>query len=86
MWELRKLNKYFRKYRKTMILGVIYLTISNIFLVWIPVLIRQTLDDIEMLRESSEFVDSEMIDILFGAEAGWILGRGILYLTIATIF
>ena len=86
MWELRKLNKYFRKYRKTMILGVIFLTISNVFLVWIPILIRQTLDDIEMLRESNEYLDSGIIDILFGAEAGWIIGRGILYLTIATIF
>ena len=86
MWELRKLNKYFRKYRKTMILGVIYLTISNVFLVWIPVLIRQTLDDIEMLQESSAYSESSLMEILFGPEAGWILGRGILYLTIATIF
>ncbi|HAC16736.1 MAG TPA: hypothetical protein DCE78_12455 [Bacteroidetes bacterium] len=69
-----------------MILGVIYLTISNVFLVWIPVLIRQTLDDIEMLQESSAYSESSLMEILFGPEAGWILGRGILYLTIATIF
>ena len=69
-----------------MILGVIFLTISNVFLVWIPILIRQTLDDIEILREGSEYAESSLLDILFGAEAGWIIGKGILFLTIATIF
>lgn len=85
MWELRKLNKYFRKYRKTMILGVIYLTLSNAFLVWIPVLIRQALDNIEGLQESQQFESLGVWEILFSSAAGWIIADSIIYLTIAVV-
>lgn len=85
MWELRKLNKYFKKYRKTMLWGVVFLTLSNAFLVWIPVLIRQTLDQIEVLANARDWSESGVIEILFNSEAGWIIGKGILYLTLAVI-
>src|SRR5690554_5200870 len=85
MWELRKLNKYFKKYWKTMSLGVVFLTLSNAFLVWIPVLIRQTLDEIEILRESNAYLGQGIVEVLFSPEAGWILARGILLLTLAVI-
>lgn len=85
MWELRKLNKYFKKYWKTMSLGVVFLTLSNAFLVWIPVLIRQTLDEIEILRESNTYLGQGVLEVLFSPDAGWILAKGILLLTLATI-
>lgn len=85
MWELRKLNKYFKKYRKTMLWGVVFLTLSNAFLVWIPVLIRQTLDQIVVLANARDWSESGVIEILFNSEAGWIIGKGILYLTLAVI-
>ena len=84
MWELRKLNKYFRKYRSTIILGTVFLTLSNAFLVWIPILIRQTMDNVEILSAQSAFADMSVAQILFGPEAGWILGKGILLLILAS--
>lgn len=85
MWELRKLNKYFKKYWKTMSLGVVFLTLSNAFLVWIPVLIRQTLDEIEILSESNAYFGQGILEVLFSPDAGWILARGILLLTLAVV-
>jgi ATP-binding cassette subfamily B multidrug efflux pump len=42
--NLFRFNHYFRKYASTVVWGVLFLTASNLFLVWIPVLIRQTMD------------------------------------------
>lgn len=68
-----------------MLWGVVFLTLSNAFLVWIPVLIRQTLDQIEVLANARDWSESGVIEILFNSEAGWIIGKGILYLTLAVI-
>ena len=84
MRELLKLNKYFRKYRWTVIWGVVFLTLSNGFLVWIPVLVRQTLDNIETLSEQSDWVGTAAVDVLFSNPAGWIIGKGVLLLLIAS--
>lgn len=68
-----------------MLWGVVFLTLSNAFLVWIPVLIRQTLDQIEELASAGDWSEMGVVTILFNSEAGWIIGKGILYLTIAVI-
>lgn len=68
-----------------MSLGVVFLTLSNAFLVWIPVLIRQTLDGIELLSSSNEYLGQGVIEVLLSPEAGWILARGILLLSLATV-
>lgn len=47
MFELFRFNRFFRKYTASIVAGVFYLTVSNAFLVWIPILIRQTMDGIE---------------------------------------
>lgn len=44
MRDLFRFNRYFRKYAGTVVWGVVFLTLSNVFLVWVPVLIRQTMD------------------------------------------
>jgi ATP-binding cassette subfamily B multidrug efflux pump len=85
MWELRKLNKYFKKYRNTLLWGVVFLTLSNAFLVWIPVLIRQMLDEIELLNQTNIMIGTSVWDVLFSSEIGWILARGIMLLTFAVI-
>lgn len=68
-----------------MSLGVVFLTLSNAFLVWIPVLIRQTLDEIEVLSKSNTYAGQGIIEVLFSPEAGWILARGIMLLTLAVV-
>lgn len=85
MWELRKLNKYFVKYKSLMIQGAIYLTLSNVFLVWVPVLIRQTLDEIELLQETASMEGEAIWEILTSAEAGMILAEGVFFLVLASV-
>lgn len=68
-----------------MIQGVIYLTLSNAFLVWVPVLIRQTLDGIEELSEDFSWAGDSTWDILTSADAGWVLAEGVFYLTVASV-
>lgn len=57
MRELLTLNKYFASYKKEVVWGTIFLTISNAFLVWIPILIRQSIDRVEEItkREGLEW-------------------------------
>ena len=47
MFDLFRFNRFFKKYTASIVSGVFYLTASNAFLVWIPILIRQTMDGIE---------------------------------------
>lgn len=73
MDSLSKLNRYFKKYKGTIIIGSLFLTASNFFLIWIPVLIRQTMDEVEMLGEEYQATYTSLIEVLFYTEAGGIL-------------
>lgn len=79
MSKLSKLNRYFRNYRGTLLLGALFLTGSNFFLVWIPVLIRRTMDEVDLLRDQQIGTDS-LVDLLFSSEAGMILAYNSLLL------
>ncbi|MBL7925922.1 MAG: ABC transporter ATP-binding protein [Bacteroidia bacterium] len=46
MKELSYLNKYFYKYRGRIVLGILFVALSNIFSIVQPILIKQTLDDV----------------------------------------
>ncbi len=70
---LKKLNQYISKYKGTIILGAIFLTASNFFLIWIPVLIRRTMDEIEALGAEYDTVYDSVFTVLFSSEAGNIL-------------
>ena len=50
-----------------------FLTCANFFLVWIPVLIRQTIDEVENLSGGGFQVPETLIDTLFVSEVGNIL-------------
>lgn len=80
MDALKKLNAYIKKYKGTFILGAFFLTASNFFLIWIPVLIRQTMDEVERLGEEYEADYSSLAEILFSSEAGQILAYNSLLL------
>lgn len=86
MGSLNKLNRYFRKYRGTIILGSIFLTASNFFLVWIPILLRKMVDDIASLEElqASENFTS-LLEVLFDSAASWVLAENALYLVGAVL-
>ena len=73
MGALKRLNKYIKKYKGIMLLGALFLTASNFFLVWIPVMIRRTMDEVEQLGEAGYEVPSNIFDTLFTTEAAEIL-------------
>ena len=76
------INKYLIPYKWTITLGALFLTAANFFLVWIPVLIRQTMDRVEQLNaEQSEVLS--LFDTLFNSVQGIILATNALYLVAA---
>src|SRR5699024_1548432 len=83
--SLRKLNKYFKKYKVTIILGSLFLTTSNFFLVWIPVFLRKTIDQVSQIetKDSSSF--DSIINVLFYSEASWPLAKNAFLLVGAVI-
>jgi ATP-binding cassette, subfamily B, multidrug efflux pump len=78
--ELFKLNHYFVRYKWSIILGTLFLTVSNIFLVWIPVLIRQSMDAVEELRATGEHQYETVFEAIFSAEAGVVLAEYAFYM------
>lgn len=63
-----------------MILGAFFLTASNFFLVWIPVLIRRTMDKVQEMGEAGFEVPPNIIETLFSTEASKILATNSLIL------
>ncbi|MGD8426266.1 MAG: ABC transporter ATP-binding protein [Balneolaceae bacterium] len=86
MGSLRKLNKYFKKYTATIVLGSIFLTASNFFLVWIPIFLRRTVDEIsqiEIPKTSNQF--DSIFSVLFNSHASWPLAKNALFLVGAVV-
>lgn len=61
-------------------LGAVFLTTSNFFLVWIPVMIRRTMDEVEMLGKSGYEAPASLFETLFTTEAAKILATNSLIL------
>ncbi len=85
MEAIKELNKFLKKYKLSVGLGIIFLTCANFFLVWIPVLIRQTIDEAETLLVGKIEVSDSLIQTLFVSEGGKILGINALIL-LASVF
>ncbi len=85
MGALSDLNKYLKKYSLSVGLGILFLTCANFFLVWIPVLIRQTIDEVESLSGGAFQVPDSLMETLFTSEVGRILGVNSLILLGAVI-
>lgn len=47
MKHLRSLNKYFIRYRGRLLLGILFVTVSNVFAVWSPVVVRKVMDQVQ---------------------------------------
>lgn len=86
MGSLRKLNQYFKKYKGTIILGSLFLTASNFFLIWIPVYLRRTVDEVSKVTagESKESFNS-IVEVLFNSGASWVLAKNALFLVGAVL-
>lgn len=85
MGAIKDLNVYLKKYWLSVSLGILFLTIANFFLVWIPVMIRETIDEVESLAKGDISVPDSFLDTLIVSEAGRILGYNSLMLLGAVI-
>ncbi len=83
MKQLLELNSYFSKYKGTIWLGVLFLSVANLFLVWVPILIRQSMDEIERLSADVDKGYDGVLDALLSAEAGQVLAVNSGYLILA---
>jgi len=72
---LKRLNSYLKKYRWAVVFGTIFLTGANFFLVWIPGLIRKTMDEVEALKNADYDGAETLFSTLFSTEAGLILAK-----------
>ncbi len=80
MDSLKKLNRYLRDYKGIILLGAVFLTASNFFLIWIPVFIRRTMDEVERVVEGQAGGYDSILEVLFSSEAGVILAYNSLLL------
>lgn len=85
MRELIRLNRYFGSYKREMVLGSLYLTLSNLFLVWIPILIRQAIDRLELLLNQQNLGLGQLSSILFQSEYTFVLLEYPFYLLLASL-
>lgn len=86
MGSLRKLNQYFKKYKGTIILGSLFLTASNFFLIWIPVYLRRTVDEVSNINiENSPDSFDTIFEVLFTSSASWVLAKNALLLVGAVL-
>lgn len=69
MKELKHLNKYFYKYRKRIILGMVITIVSKLFTVFVPKLIGATIDIVNKQLESDNldivFFKNEILENIF---------------------
>ncbi len=85
MRELLTLNRYFAAYKREVIIGSVYLTVSNGFLVWIPILIRQSIDRLEQITKLEGVGWSGVGQVLFSSEHTFTLLEYPAYLFIASL-
>ncbi len=80
MKTLKRLNSYLSKYKWAVVFGTLFLTGANFFLVWIPGLIRKTMDEVEALQQQDYNGAESLFATLFSSEAGLILAENAGYL------
>jgi len=83
--ELLTLNRYFAAYKREVVVGTIYLTVSNVFLVWIPILIRQSIDRLEAITKLEGVGWSGVGQVLFNSEYTFTLLEYPAYLFLASL-
>ncbi len=70
MKHLKALNKYFFKYKWHLLLGILFVLLSNVFRIWQPRVIREALDlvlsKLENYKSSSELIKNQIAQDLAG--------------------
>jgi ATP-binding cassette subfamily B multidrug efflux pump len=81
MKHLRSLNKYFVRYKGRLLLGILFITISNIFAVYSPVVIRDVLDDVQKAVAGHPVIKAEQMQEIFSS----VFKSGLLLLGLAVL-
>lgn len=81
MKHLRSLNKYFVRYRGRLLLGILFITVSNIFAVYAPVVVRDVLDDVQKAVVGHPVIQEEKLQQIFSS----VFKSGLLLLGIAVL-
>lgn len=82
MKALSYLNKYLKKYKWHLLLGVLFIILSNIFNVWAPVMVRLAFDSI---NESVQAYQLHPSEVIFQTALKAALYYGALYMLFALI-
>lgn len=61
-------------------MGSALLVLANFFLIWIPIYVRRTMDDIERISEARQIPYDGAWDALFSSDVGWLLAANTGYL------
>ncbi|MDB9883402.1 ABC transporter transmembrane domain-containing protein, partial [Bacteroidia bacterium] len=86
MKALLSLKKYFVKYKQSLVLGFIFIVLSNLFAIAIPPIVRQAIDGILMVLNENrlpEFINS--VPSIFRSTGGLAVLAGLLILGFALL-
>lgn len=82
----KRLNAYFKPYKRTIVIGCLLLLGANSSLVWIPYFVRKTIDEVTAIVESNSDASAGSVSIvqaLFGSEISWLIAKNALLLLAA---
>ncbi len=66
-------------------MGVVFLVIANFFLVWIPIFVRETIDNIEQIASDTDRELQGIMETIFASEIGVTLATYAGYITAAAL-
>jgi len=78
--SFKELNSYFKKYKGTIAIGTLILIAANFFLVWIPIFVSRTMDQVAEIKQTSPGHFDSLIDVLTSPKVGWMLAQNSLML------
>lgn len=82
----QRLNSFFNPYVKIIVLGCSFIMGANVFLVWIPVFVRQTIDSVSSSLDGVDNVDLQTVtQVLFQSDFSSMLAANSLKLIAAAL-
>jgi ATP-binding cassette, subfamily B, multidrug efflux pump len=70
MKNLRTLKKYFVKYKKKLFWGFLFIIISNIGMVYVPILLKDAINDLQAEVNMQQLFNYALLIVLFSLGSG----------------
>ena len=71
MGSLSSLNKYFLRYKKKLLLGFLFILISNITSIYIPLFLRDVIDGLSTNISSQAIINYALLITIFAVVSGF---------------